>query len=220
MPDLRKRETIEALPPDAAERSSRGTSSSAGQGGQVDSASPARPSNKTGKPAKREYAETPALLGDGWRITTGAAEAAGLTDEERSKAQAVVDGMKREMEESVKERMIPDEAASDPSKDIRGFRISALPDRGVDFRTRYKNGLRTAVGEEKGDMLYGALAKGSFGGYGKYDVDLKFYPSSRTGAAGSHDLEWTHRDPDTKKALGTSGVANEHLDRFWGDVFK
>ena len=124
------------------------------------------------------------------------------------------------MEQSIKARMVADEAASDPSKDILAYKINALPDRGVEFRGRYKSGLQEAVGEDKGDILYGSLAKGTFGGYGRYDVDLKFYPSSGIGTAGVHDLEWTYRDPDTKEARGTSAAANECVDRFWGDVFK
>ena len=217
MSDPGKRETTGSLPPGEAERGGRGTLSSPEQEGRSQSAPPPGPGNA----AKAKPVERAKLLGDQWRITTGAAEAAGLTDEERAKAQEVVDRMKREMEDSVKERLVPDEAASDPSKDILAYKISALPDRGADFLHRYKTGFQAAVGEKKGAMLYGALETSiPFGGFGQYDLDLKFYPSSRSDAAGKHDLEWVTRDPVTKAALWTSGAVNEVVDRFWGNAFK
>ena len=216
--DTRKQETIGSLPTGAAERDPRGISPPSAQEGRSGSAAPPRSANKA---RETQHFEKATLLGDSWRITTGAAEAAGITDEERAKAQAVVDRMKREMEESVKERLVPDEAVSDPSKDIRAYKLCALPDRGAGFLGRYKNELRSAVGDGKGDILYGALRTDvAFGAYGQYDVDLKFYPSSRASAAGKHALEWISRDPVTKEALWTSGAVDEVVDRFWGDVFK
>ena len=159
------------------------------------------------------------LLGDTGRITTGAAEAAGLSEEERAKAQAIVDDFTTEMEASVKARMTVNSETTDDAKKTHGYKIKSLSEQErKEYFARYKMQLQLAVGDTKGTALFQKLDKQAlYGSYGRYDVDVLIYPSPSY--PDQLDMQWTTIDPVTHAPIGTARAYGGVVFMHWGDVF-
>ena len=160
------------------------------------------------------------LLTGNHRITTGAAEAAGLTPEERIAAQRSIDASLRRIEKWVGENAKPDEQQSQPESHISIYDIKARPDRGASLREEIKMELVAAVGQTKGETLFEALDTTiDYGGYGRYDARVKFYPNP---SRQSDEIvsETVYTNPDTGAVtLRTSAVLSSFKQR-WGDSFE
>lgn len=154
------------------------------------------------------------------QLTTGAAEAAGIDDNERVRIQAEIDKMRDEFEVATSLRAVSNAKLSDPTKGITVFDIPAPKDRGAGIRSDLSERLKFIVGERRARVLMDSLADtDAFGGFGAYDVRLRFFPADPKNGIGIDGVEYIATDPVTGKRTESAMMSMDMFRQYYGGTF-
>gem|GEM_PF-4693715 len=124
---------------------------------------------------EREKKRFNLFSGDHGGITTGAADAAKLTDDEREKVAELMHQTWAKASEDFASRARLNKASTDQANGIYVYDISARADRGAEPVNEFREALSAVVGKEKQTILTkGIQPFDCFGGFGKYDIRLEF----------------------------------------------
>ena len=138
-------------------------------------------------------------------LPSGLARELGFNAEQTKAAQSEITRFRKKMEDSVSARAYRDEDASEPEIDV--YRIPALPDGGQALRDELESKLADIGGKDAAAELIETLGTEVFGGYGRYDVTVKFSPDAERSEVG-HPIQadYVYTDPEngTKVLWGNS----------------
>ncbi len=161
----------------------------------------------------------PLHLIDGRRhLTTAAADAARLTEEERQAVQDVIDTTWKDAEEDLVARMKSDDAASSPEQGKYVFNIPAAPDRDMNQLAGFQLRLAGVVGQDRSLHLCKMFRPGH-GPIGVGGRDLRI--EITVPQAGQDGLTWAESremNPDTGRVSGRSRSTVEPFRRRYGDI--
>ncbi|MES2924386.1 MAG: sigma-70 family RNA polymerase sigma factor [Verrucomicrobiota bacterium] len=149
-------------------------------------------------------------------ITTGAAEVAKLTADERKTVDGILRATWKRVSDDFATRATLVKTESTPEVEISVFRIAARPDRGSGYIADLEHALDSTVGSAKRKILMGGFkSRIPLGGFGAFDVTLEFF--NRGGRFGYRCL---YADPDSgKKGREASGNFDSFIENF-GDSFE
>lgn len=152
-------------------------------------------------------------------MASGTAEKIGLNVEQREIVQTQLNELWKKASNIIAHRAIYDESASDPDNEIHIYRIPALDDRGEDMLRDFREGIAESVNNDVAAFVASNLNMQMFGGFGSYDVVLKFYPDQSLIDAGKSDnptmIDFSYSDPDSgTKALSGSLSWKGFTERF------
>jgi len=158
------------------------------------------------------------LVGGNGRLTTGAAEAAGLSEEERRSVQSLVDAVSAAAEEDFLSRMVHEPARSDPEKGVTSYHIAASPDRGEKILGDFRSAMSAAIGPDRAAMLVRSFDVGScVVGMGRKDVSLEV-KVPLPGEGGITLIRYELADPESGR-IGSSGESSiQPFKRRFGNI--
>lgn len=160
------------------------------------------------------------VLSSSGRLTTGAAEAADLTPEERIKVQNVFDAAFSEAEADFTTRAVLDESKTDPEAGVYTFEVPAAADRGAGILLKLHQDLRDLVGVHRADLLCKSYDPTQFrGGFGQSDMEFVIHtPDSKVGA-GSTMISYRLTNPEGGNVNTTAMMNLEAFTDAFGKVF-
>lgn len=166
----------------------------------------------------------PAAFNSNGRLTTTAAELAGLTKTEIAEVNELLGEMNSTMEAELSNSATYNKRESDPDKHIIVYDIPAMDDRGKSILDNFRSRLTERIGNEKAREIYDLFETGPsinslYGGYGKYDVNLRFHPAE---SSQSSELiaSFTYLDPSTGDWISKSEMEIREFRAQFGDTFK
>lgn len=173
---------------------------------------------------REKIAKGPAVFGETGMLTTGMAETLGLSKDEAQKINGLIFKTNKSFEIALAKNSKYNENESIPENNISVYDIPALEDRGETLLSELKNNLVSELGVTLGTKLYDLLrnspnADKMFGGYGKYDIKLKFQPpdpSKRSEIA----AYFTYSDPVSGKWLSKNEMTLEKFQEMFGSTFE
>jgi hypothetical protein len=148
----------------------------------------------------------------GGRLTTGASEAAELTEEERLATDTLVrDTWKRAGEDFASRAKL--DTSSDKQNGLYIYDIPARSDRGKDIIDGLEGEIKKAVGEKKQKIITkGVEDNDCFGSFGRYDVRIEFNVRDGT-------YRYKYTDTQTGKAVADGEATMEHFQELFGTAF-
>lgn len=160
------------------------------------------------------------VLSSSGRLTTGAAEAADLTPEERIKVQSVFDAAFSEAEADFTTRAVLDESKTDPEAGVYTFEVPAAADRGAGILLKLHQDLRDLLGVDRADLLCKSYDPTQFrGGFGQSDMEFVIHtPDSKVGA-GSSIIHYRLTNPEGRNVNTTAMMNLEAFTDAFGKVF-
>ncbi len=151
------------------------------------------------------------LIAPGGRgITTGAAEAADLTPDERKAVDDILRAAWKKIAADFAARAVPVHGESDPEAGISVFTIPARPDRGKGYVAELETALDAAVGVSKRSILMSRLNPDhALGGFGSFNVRMEFKTK------GGFVFKCLYLDPDSGETeLDLSGGLDTFVEYF------
>jgi len=140
------------------------------------------------------------VFGPGGRLTTGASEAAKLTEEEKDAVGRIIKGtwVKAAADFAARAKLEPD--LTDVASGILAYHIAATPDRGAGAVEELRNSLNAVIGRDRQEVLMkGFSPYDCFGGMGRGDVNLEFYTKE-----GVYKYEYTNPATGKPTRFGSS----------------
>jgi len=161
------------------------------------------------------------LVDESGELSAGAAEAAGLSEDERERAQEAIDYLWKSARESVASRVVEDVEAMDADNGVRVYKIPAAEDRGKGLLEDLKIKLSGAVGEKKAATLYHSLnTTGPFGGFGRFDVSVEFhYPEAGSDGlptSGEPKVRYSYIGPSSRGLDSSGEISVEKFQEKFG----
>ena len=170
-----------------------------------------------------QHADQPpklAVLNSTGRVTTGAAEAVGLSPEERIGVQKAFNAVFAKAESDFVSRAVYDESASKPDSGIYVFDVPATQDRGASLLLELHDQLEQLLGSSRAETLCRALDPEQLrGGLGRSDMRCELYtPKSKIGG-GETVVHYQLANPETGTVHTKAETTLETFKERFGDVF-
>lgn len=171
----------------------------------------------------RDRTVTPAVFSETGRLTTGAAEQLGLSQEQVHRVNDLVAKNNKAFEAALGQRSKLNENESVPEKQVTVYDIAALEDRGQQLLDKFKGELIGELGSEAGKKLHQMFmdspgAKEMYGGYGRYDTKVKFSPVDQSDEA-EISAHYVYTDPQTGKWVLRSEATLDSFQEKFGSTF-
>lgn len=148
------------------------------------------------------------------RLTTGAAEAAKLTEAERVSVGDLVEKTWATASEDFAARAKLDKGSSNEATGIFVYNIRARADRGKGPIQDLSNSLDATIGKDRQKVLtQGIRSYDCFGGFGKYDIRIEFNTKD-----GKYNYEYIDPESGNKSRFG-SGTIDQFKQQF-GNSFE
>ena len=172
------------------------------------------------QPEQANHPPEISVLSSTGRLTTGAAEAADLTPEERIEVQDAFDDAFLEAEVDFMSRAVLDESKSEPESGIFAFEVAAAADRGAAILLKLHDDLRGLLGDERAELLCRAYDPTQLrGGFGQSDMECIIYtPTSEVGA-GNTVVHYKMSNPERGNTHTTAEMTFEMFTEQFGKVF-
>jgi hypothetical protein len=154
------------------------------------------------------------------RLTSGAIEHYEMTAAEAQNVDVLIANSFKEFLDSVKDRVIFDEARSDIDKGIEIFQIRAAQDRGVAMLEKFREGLVGTLGQERGDSFFDSFEyRNTLNGFGSLDTLLKFEITDPESPLSDHEVTLEERNPDTGEVVLSFGANAQAFGQRFGEIF-
>jgi hypothetical protein len=152
-------------------------------------------------------------IGQAGRLTTAAAEAAGLSSGERTQVEKIFLNAWNLASDRFATDATLDEARSNANEGFYVYQIRALPDRGSAGLHEFQKNLDSAIGEDRRKTLMMGLNKYDyFGGFGALDIEIEFSKSNQ-----SYTYKYLNPQTGRPTRFGTSAI--EEFPHQFGDTF-
>jgi len=152
------------------------------------------------------------------RLTSAAAEAIGLTSQERVKVQGVFDEIWKELGGELRNRAVENEARSSEKDGRVAYIIPALPDRGSALLSKLNDNLEKEVGSDRARVLASSLNPNRmFGGFGQYDTELEMTRLENSNAVQVH---FVYKSPTNGLNLASGDYTLDSFKSTYGNLFE
>ena len=171
-------------------------------------------------PQKADHPPKVAVLSTTGRVTTGAAEAFGLSQQERTDVQNAFNAIFAKAESDFVSRAVYDESASKPDSGIYVFDVPATQDRGASLLLELHQRLHELLGDSRTETLCRAIDPEQLrGGLGRSDMRCEIYtPESKVGGGGTV-MHYQLSDAETGAVNTTAEMTLGAFKERFGDVF-
>lgn len=168
-------------------------------------------------------ANTP-LTNAAGNLTSAAIEQLGLDDQQIELVQTAFNNYNLEVAKALVANVKLDEAKSNPDKRVYVYNVRALSDRGKGFADNLYTSLEKIVGSNQASVVVKSLSNPlggveKLGGYGKYDVTVKFHPSLAEGDS-QQVASYTYYDPDTGGRILQADTNLDSFENIFGELFE
>jgi hypothetical protein len=183
------------------------------------------PSSKESTPRDKffapEKASAPppfATVDGSGRLTSAAAEAIGLSSQERVKVQGVFDEIWKELGGELRNHAVEDKSKSSEKDGRVAYIIPALPDRGSALLSKLHDNLEKEVGLDRARVLANSLNPNRmFGGFGQYDTELEMTRLENSDAVRVH---FVYKSPTEGLNLASGDYSLDSFKSTYGNLFE
>ena len=155
-------------------------------------------------------------------LTSAARKMLGLSDGDAILVQEIITRRSRELEGELAKRAMYIVHESNEDAGISAYRIPALLDERIEFLNAIHSDLSNKLGASLAENIYSVFSQDpnneeKLGGYGKYDVKVKFHPNEN-GDARIASIVYT--DPETGKEVRSGSMTLDTFRERFGDTFE
>jgi hypothetical protein len=162
------------------------------------------------------------LMSSDGGLTSSAVQSMSLTPEEAKGVQNSLDKLLTDFSGIFASRANVVDRETNLEAGVATYRLPALVDRGESVLNGFRADVSKIVGARRAGDVFDLLISGNstmkrFGGFGKYDVKIKFSPNPEEG--GMDIVEYTYTNPDSGDRILKGTTTQEQFREMYGDTF-
>lgn len=156
---------------------------------------------------------------DEWTLTDAASEHLGLSEEQRTKAQAVLDHAVTVIQEELAKNLVVDEKKTNPAKKQYAYKIKANEETAEVISNNLKNELHKVLGKTEAGMIFDKIDRsGDYAGMASKNVDLLVKDTILSNGRVHRMIDFSYSDPSTGTVHSYGSTNVEEFKKRFGDI--